>query len=215
MLSYLASALPFVAGAEARLLAIQCALRTDALGRTWLPSGLLRSLRLAHEPALWQELEEIRWLRRSPISTAKPRHPGVAVHLLDVGLLTQAPGRAGRNQAADWAARVASRLPVRRLLATERLATLALTAHLGTGTTLGILGADCVRRACGMNLQDLLCTLDRLATAGVVKEWAFDPATEDLHWELDTDAFTTTTGAGRGPRIVQDRFRDAQCDEKP
>ncbi|MFE4777919.1 hypothetical protein [Streptomyces sp. NPDC056713] len=46
MLSYLAAALPSPTSSQARLLALQCALRADDLGRAELSSGFLRGMRL-------------------------------------------------------------------------------------------------------------------------------------------------------------------------
>ncbi|PBC93576.1 hypothetical protein BX281_1394 [Streptomyces sp. Ag82_O1-15] len=66
MLSYLAAALPSHTGAEARPLAVQCALRMDSEGQVRLQAGLLHSLRLARAPLPGNELEQARWLRRTP-----------------------------------------------------------------------------------------------------------------------------------------------------
>ncbi|WP_251070837.1 hypothetical protein [Streptomyces sp. ISL-96] len=186
MLSYLASALPPSAGAEARLLAVQCALRANTAGRVQLPDGLLRSMRLAHEPTLWHELEAMHWLRRESQSAAEPHRTGISVQLLDIAILAQAPGRPERHRAADWAARTASCVAARRLPATARLTKLALAAYLGPESLQGVAEADRVRRACGLSLHALFATLDQLVTTGAVATWALCPATEDLHWELRT-----------------------------
>lgn len=49
MLSYLAATLPPDMSAEGRLLALQCALRSNTSGQVHLPAGLLRGMRLARE----------------------------------------------------------------------------------------------------------------------------------------------------------------------
>lgn len=74
MLSYLATALPTVTPAAARLIALQCALRVDDSARVRLPLGVLRSLRMDPSPGPWQELEQAGWLRRVPLpsSSGKP-----------------------------------------------------------------------------------------------------------------------------------------------
>jgi hypothetical protein len=98
MLAYLAAALPACTSAAARLTAVQCALRADSGGRLWLSNGVMRSMRLAHLPVIWRELEQAAWLRPGH-STAGFR----CSDLLDSSVFMQAPGRRARAQAADWA----------------------------------------------------------------------------------------------------------------
>ncbi|GAA2624330.1 hypothetical protein GCM10010307_10410 [Streptomyces vastus] len=104
MLSYLAAALPIHTGAGARLLAVQCALRMDSQGRVRLPTGVLRSLRLGRDPLPWSELEQARWLRRTP-TTPGPADRMVVAQIFDEMLF--APARPDRRSAADWALRMA------------------------------------------------------------------------------------------------------------
>ncbi|MFD7225518.1 hypothetical protein ACFV9P_31650 [Streptomyces sp. NPDC059892] len=131
MLSYLAAALPRGASPEARLLAVQCALRTDSHGQTHLPAGLLRGMRLLHDPTPWQELEAARWLHLLTPADHEPRHHARTVQLLAPGVLNQAPSRTDRHQAADWALRIIASPPPGAQPPAARLTHLALTAPPG------------------------------------------------------------------------------------
>ncbi|MFF3403541.1 hypothetical protein ACFYW6_34230 [Streptomyces sp. NPDC002659] len=180
MLSYLASALPTGTSPEARLLALQCVLRADNHGQVRLPVGLLRGMRLAHDPTPWHELERHRWLYLgSQQSTTCPHDGTLTAQLVDA--LSQTPGRPDRLRAADWALRVASAAPLKALPASTRLTALALEAHCGTHVRTGV-EADRLSRACGTTPADLGPLLDQLVTAGTIKAWACDPHTEELHW---------------------------------
>ncbi|MET7497530.1 hypothetical protein ABZV61_40160 [Streptomyces sp900116325] len=108
MLSYLAAALPPDASAEGRLLALQCALRSNTSGQVYLPAGLLRGMRLARTLAPWEELEDARWLRRLPLSAEQMGQRTAAGQLLDATVLTQEPARRNRRRSAGWALRVVS-----------------------------------------------------------------------------------------------------------
>jgi hypothetical protein len=180
MLSYLAAALPESTSAAARLLALQCALRVDAAMQVRLPRGMLRGLRL-DTPDLWCELEHARWLRISPASAANE----VGAELLDAALLSQAPARPDRAQAADWALRVASRstagVTAGSLL---QVASLYLTAHADPDTGTGLTGLDQMARAFGIQSADLPNTLDQLAVTGLLKSWQSCRDWGDLYWTL-------------------------------
>ena len=182
MLSYLAAALPRGTSPEARLLALQCALRADTRGHVRLPVGLLRGMRLAHDPTPWHELEHHRWLHVGPQPSITCPHGGpLTAQLVDA--FNQAPGRPDRHRAADWALRATSTTPLRVLPASARLTALALEAHhsptraIRTGVE-----ADRLSRACGTTPADLGPLLDQLAAAGTIRAWAFDPYAEELHW---------------------------------
>ncbi|MGW7487557.1 helicase associated domain-containing protein [Streptomyces sp. NPDC054786] len=51
--------------------AVQCALRANSPGRLWMPTGLLKGLRMGLGSAPWQELEQARWLCRLPTAHGK------------------------------------------------------------------------------------------------------------------------------------------------
>ncbi|MGC5040035.1 hypothetical protein ACPXCS_32230 [Streptomyces sp. DT190] len=180
MLSYLAAALPESTPAAARLLALQCALRVDAAMQVRLPKGMLRSLRL-DTPDPWHELEHARWLRIRPATAANE----AGADLLDAALLSQAPARPDRTQAADWALRVASPstsgATAGPLL---QLASLYLAAHTDPKTGTGLTGLDQMARACGIQPADLPNTLDRLSVTGLLKSWQTCREWGDLYWTL-------------------------------
>ncbi|WP_326647276.1 hypothetical protein [Streptomyces sp. NBC_01750] len=180
MLSYLASALPVGICPEARLLAVQCALRADNRGQVRMPIGLLRSLRLAHDPALWTELEQHCWLRVLQPGTTLPHVRTLTAQLIDP--LSRAPGRPDRLQAADWALRITAAAPLRALPANARLSALALAAHHSPGHARTGVEADRLRRACGLHSSGLGTLLDQLLAAGTLTSWTCDPATDELHW---------------------------------
>ena len=179
VLSYLAAALSPQAGPKARLLALQCALRSDAQGHVQLPAGLLRSMRLAHDPTPWRELEHHRWLHTQN-STACPSGPVFTARLVDA--VTWAPARPDRRQAANWALRVTSAAHVRALPADVRLAALALAAHSPPSHPHSGVETDRLSRACGTQPAELDGLLDRLVTAGAITAWAHDPHTDELRW---------------------------------
>ncbi|WP_326647269.1 hypothetical protein [Streptomyces sp. NBC_01750] len=181
VLSYLASALPVGICPEARLLAVQCALRADNHGQVRLPSGLLRSMRLNHNPTPWHELERHRWLHLAPQqSTICPHDQTLTAQLVDT--LNRAPGRPDRHRAADWALRATSSPPLRGLPANARLTALALAAHQSPGHARTSMETDRLLRASGLDSSGLGTLLNQLATAGTIKAWACDPHTEELHW---------------------------------
>lgn len=114
MLSYLATALPHGTSAEARLLALQCTLRTDSRGRARLPTGLLNGMRLRHDQPIWEELEQAHWLRLLTSDDGRTHSRPRTAQLLDAVTHTQAPSRTDRHQAADWALRVTASPPLVR-----------------------------------------------------------------------------------------------------
>ena len=185
MLSYLAATLPAGTSPEARLLALQCALRADRQGQVQLPVGLLRGMRLAHTEATWQELKHRQWLDLVPQTLGLAP---VAAQLRDP--ITHSPGRPDRHRAADWAARVTSRPSVRSLPATARLAALALAAHYSRDCVSIGTEADRLARACGIKPARLSQVLNYLATAGVLIAWTCDARTEVLDWTLSREIHT-------------------------
>ncbi|HET6359297.1 hypothetical protein [Streptomyces sp.] len=180
MLSYLASVLPASTSPEARLLALQCALRADIHGQVRLPAGLLRGMRLEHAKAAWRELERHRWLRLLDQVAPCPGRTAVAAQLIDP--LTPSPGRPDRLQGADWVLRITSRPPLRHLAAGVRLAALALEAHHSPRHARTGVEADRLSRACGIGPVGLGPLLDQLLAAGTITQWSCDPQTDDVHW---------------------------------
>ncbi|WP_392872738.1 hypothetical protein [Streptomyces sp. LN499] len=183
MLSYLATALPPRVCAQSRLLALQCALRTDAHGLVAIPAGLLRGIRISQSLAPWQQLEEENWVRPMPEPAMPAQSTGIVVQLLDHTVLTQAPTRRGRLRAADWALRTSS-VQLDGLPSAARLVALALAAQPSDSDTHGAADAYLIARACGIQLEDLTSRLDELVTSGAMVSWLLDLATEDLHWTV-------------------------------
>ncbi|WP_052457506.1 hypothetical protein [Streptomyces sp. AcH 505] len=128
MLSYLAVSLPPQTSPTARLLALQCALRTNNRGRVALPNGLLCAMRLLHDPSPWQDLEQAHWLHRPPLIRQLPFR-GVEMQLLDPTVLSQTSSRNHRIQAADWALRASYAKRLRHLDEAGRLLTLSLATR--------------------------------------------------------------------------------------
>ncbi|MFJ7949570.1 hypothetical protein ACIQ6K_39210 [Streptomyces sp. NPDC096354] len=183
MLSYLATALPPDMSAEGRLLALQCALRSNTSGQVHLAAGLLRGMRLARDLALWDELEDARWLRRLPHPTEQTEQRTAAAQLLDATVLTQEPARRDRHRAADLALRAVSRPRLRALPTADRLTALVLTAHRSPGTGRTSMEADRLTRTCGLDQNMLTATLDRLVSVNAVGAWTFEPVTDDVSWD--------------------------------
>lgn len=177
MLSYLAAALPADTPAAARLLALQCALRMNATMHVHLPKGMLRGLCLGH-PEPWHQLERARWLRTGPRGMAGE----LVVELLDATLLTQAPARPDRMQAADWALRMASPSMAEGPL--PRLASLCLAVHADPETGTGMTELDQLARVCGTRPRDLSDALDQLAGTGLLSSWRSCQDSGDLRWSL-------------------------------
>jgi hypothetical protein len=181
MLSYLAAALPAHAGAAARLLAVQCALRMDSEGQVRLPGGVLRSLRLDRDPLPWDELERWRWLRGTP-TAPEGAAKMVVVQILDGALFAQSPARPDRRRAADWALRTAGDGCVDASDPSLRLVALCLAAHTDSSTGRGCVELDRIARECGLVPAILPPVLDRLAAS--LASWRVALTSGDLCWEL-------------------------------
>ncbi|KFG71699.1 hypothetical protein FM21_33665 [Streptomyces mutabilis] len=179
MLSYLGAALPASTSAAARLLALQCALRMNGQAQVRLPTGVLRSLRLADSPASWRELEHARWLR-----TASPAANAVVAELLDATLLSQAPARPDRLQAADWALRVGRPARAGAIGSLTQLASVYLAAHSAPETGHGLCEYDRMTHDCAIDHTDLPDVLDQLAGAGLFASWQVCPDSGDLQWTM-------------------------------
>lgn len=183
MLSYLAAALPSHTGAAARLLAVQCALRMDSKGQVRLPAGVLRSLCLSRDPAPWSELEQARWLYRTPTSLDVAVRVVVA-QILDGGLFAQRPARPDRRSAADWALRAARDGCVGAGDPPLRLFALCLAAHAESSAGRGCTEMDRIARECGLAPAALFPVLDQLAAFGPLASWNVTLASGNLYWEL-------------------------------
>ncbi|WP_093911467.1 hypothetical protein [Streptomyces sp. cf386] len=177
MLTYLGAALPRFTSPAARLLALQCALRTDIRGHVRLPAGLLQGMRLRQNRELWLELAHAGWLAL-PDFRALP----VQVRLLDAAVLDQAPGRRARCRAADWALR-----PVPLVLPAAapalRLTALVLAAHTCTRGEHSA-DMDILTRLCGHSPQQTGELLDRLVATRTLEAWQHNRQTDEVFWQL-------------------------------
>ncbi|MER8072983.1 hypothetical protein ABTZ59_32385 [Streptomyces sp. NPDC094034] len=180
MLSYLASSLPPGTSAQARLTALQCCLRAGPSGHVRLPAGLLHGMRLPRGHALWQELEDARWLRME--STGTFRHRSVRAQILDD--LSTGVTRRERARAADWALRVTCLRHLRHSSAAGRLTVLTLTAHTSAGSPHGLADSGQLRRLCDLSAVQLAQALDLFTNSGLLTSWALDAVSEDLTWTL-------------------------------
>ncbi|MFE9413888.1 hypothetical protein ACFYN0_34660 [Streptomyces sp. NPDC006704] len=179
LLSYLASALPPSVSPGTRLLALQCALRTDRHGQVTLAAGFLRGMRLySYRARAWQELEQARWLRHLPGQTGTSER----LQLLDVTVLTQAPDRVGRHQAADWVLRTAHAPVLRDLPARLRLTMLALGTSTPPGEG-GYADIEQLSRACALPEERLERALLQLADTGLLATWSFNRENGQLYWQ--------------------------------
>ncbi|MFE9400095.1 hypothetical protein [Streptomyces flavidovirens] len=184
MLNYLAVALPPETSATARLLAVQCALRTTASAHVYIPAGLLRGMRLSSSRAPLEELEDTRWLHSPTGEPSDHYRQGLTARILDATVRTQAPARRDRARAADWALRICHAKHIRVLDVAPRLLALALASHTPAGSTHGLVELDQLTRICGLEPRQLTDQLDLLAAARCVQYWTFEPSTEDLTWAL-------------------------------
>ncbi|THA81182.1 hypothetical protein E6U81_25405 [Streptomyces sp. A0592] len=178
MLSYLATALPPSVIPQARLLALQCALRSDRYGTVRMPTGLLRGMHLANpESGAWQELEQRLWLRHSSVPSGNHQ-----AQLLDATVLTQAPGRVLRAQAADLALRAAHSPATRAQPVAVRVAAVVLTAHLPSSGACGSADLADFARLCGLSEVRLRESVQGLSSTGALSGWSLHFSAGDLHW---------------------------------
>ncbi|WP_239771551.1 hypothetical protein [Streptomyces sp. CL12-4] len=178
MLTYLASALPQFTSPAARLLALQCALRSDTHGHLTVADGLLRSMRLRGRRELWLELAQAGWLE-----AARIRPGSVAVRLLDATVLGQAPGRDARRRAAHWALHPAPLVLPAAAPAALRLTALVLASHsFSAAVKTGDM--DAVSRLCGHSAQQTAELLDRLVAARTLANWHHHQDTNEMLWQL-------------------------------
>lgn len=185
MLSYLAAALPPSTSPQARLLALQCALRADRHGRVQLPAGLLRGMLLdGRKAGVWQELEQARWLHHARLPSG-----GHQAQLLDATVLTQAPGRTLRARAAGLTLRWAHSSGVHAQPAKVRLTAVALAAHLSPDGTRGSADLADFARVCALPEERLREAVERLGDTGMLSAWSLDSSAGELHWRTaDADS---------------------------
>ncbi|MFI5966402.1 hypothetical protein ACIA8J_30120 [Streptomyces asoensis] len=179
MLTYLATALPRFSSPAARLLALQCALRTDRHGQIRMPHGFLRSMRLHGRAELWLELEHAGWLHH-PRRRCSP----VRAQLLDAAVLHQSPGRTARIRAAQWALHPTPLALPPALPSALRLTALALATHSTPAAGGGEL--ETLTRQCGQPPQQLEDLLDQLVHARIVSGWHHHHDSGEVQWELPT-----------------------------
>ncbi|MFJ3804294.1 hypothetical protein ACIPSJ_49465 [Streptomyces sp. NPDC090088] len=190
MLTYLAAALPRFTSPAARLLALQCALRSDTRGHARLSGGLLRGMRLRGRHELWEELAQAGWLTLPALKPAP-----VMVRLTDVAVLDQAPGRSARHQAAHWALRPTPLLlpaaapPALRLTALVLAGHLCHPAHHGTDM-------DVLARLGGHSPAQTAELLDRLVALGTLAAWTHDRDTDEVLWHLPVQAHSAVQPQG-------------------
>ncbi|MFC8208939.1 hypothetical protein [[Kitasatospora] papulosa] len=177
MLTYLAAALPQFTSPAARLLALQCALRSDTHGHVRLPDGLLRGMRLHGRNELWEELEHTRWLRRTA-----GKHPRTQAQLLDAAVLAQQPGSRARARAAHWALRPTPLTPPTGQPAALQLTALALASH--TSGDADSTDMEVLARACGHSPRQSAELLDRLTTSRTLSAWHHNRETDEVFWHL-------------------------------
>ncbi|MEV5513910.1 hypothetical protein AB0L50_13415 [Streptomyces flaveolus] len=178
MLTYLSAALPQFTSPAARLLALQCALRSDTLGQVTVADGLLRSMRLRGRRELWLELTQTGWLE------AAGHRPGsVTVRLLDATVLDQAPGRDARRRAAHWALHPTPLALPAAAHAALRLTALVLASYsFSAAASTGDM--DAVSRLSGQSPQQTKELLDRLVADHTLATWHHRQDTDEVLWQL-------------------------------
>ncbi|MGY4929403.1 hypothetical protein [Streptomyces sp. 900105755] len=177
MLTYLGAALPGFVSSAGRLLALQCALRTDSRGSVRLPVGLLRGMHLGGHRELWQELAHAGWLEPPTV-----RSVPVQARLLDATVLDQLPGRRARCRAAHWALHPAP-LALPAAPPALRLTALVLAAHLCADAEHSA-DMDVLARLCGHSPQQTGELLDRLVTTCTLGAWQHNRETDEVSWQL-------------------------------
>ncbi|MEU9623890.1 hypothetical protein [Streptomyces sp. NPDC048155] len=185
MLSYLSVVLPSGASAAARLLALQCALRSTCSGDVRIPTGLVRGMRLGSDAAPHQALESAGWLCLQAVQPER-RQRGFAAQLLDPTVRTQAPGRHSRARAADWALRVCAGRQLRLLGTAPRLLALVLGAHLTVDSAHAAVDQDMLGRLSGLALPQLHKFLDLLVDTRFLRSWTFEAVSGDVRWALSS-----------------------------
>lgn len=206
MLSYLASALPCQTSASARLLALQCALRSTSASRVHISTGLLRGMRAGLHTTARTELEEAAWLHCDS-SVPLRAGSGFVGYLTDPVLLTQAPGRGDRCRAADWALRVGHMLELRDNTPVSRLLALALAAHSSADSPHALAEEDLLCRTADLSPGQLHYELDLLVDSQVLQRWSHDRHSGDLLWTI-THATACRQRRGDQRLIVQSAAED-------
>ncbi|MER5905109.1 hypothetical protein ABT150_34360 [Streptomyces mirabilis] len=190
MLTYLAAALPRFTSPAARLLALQCALRADTRAYVRLRGGLLRGMRLCGRWELWEELEQAGWLRRTA-----SRHPHMEAQLLDAAVLAQGAGRHVRARAAQWALRPAPLVLPSGWAPAVQLTAVVLASHTPGGA--GGADMEVLARLCGHSPHQTEELLDRLVTSRSLAAWRYCRDTDEVVWDLSSQARAARTAVQR------------------
>ncbi|MFD5536308.1 hypothetical protein ACFWIJ_00240 [Streptomyces sp. NPDC127079] len=193
MLTYLASTLPCVTSPAARLLALQCALRSDRHGHVRLPAGLLRGMRLHRRPELWQELAHSGWL-----DLPDPRTAILQVRLLDDTPLDQAPSLSARRRAAHWALQPSPLAATAAQAPAQRLAALALAASTTPSHPSPDLAT--LARLCGHSPQQTGELLDQLVARRTLATWSHRRDTDEVRWQPASSPRLISAAAHRSAR---------------
>ncbi|MFI5534131.1 hypothetical protein ACIA8O_36900 [Kitasatospora sp. NPDC051853] len=159
-LAYTAASLPPTLGAEARLLAVVCALRTGTSGIARLPPGLHRALRITAPARALTDLQEAGWLHY----LSRPRG-GPAV------LVPELAGTPCRRPDSHWAIRLLTHPRVAIAPARDRLTVLAVSSWLEHPGTPYLVDPAAVTRACGTETAHLHTVLDDLKADGTLTRW--------------------------------------------
>ncbi|MFE0203951.1 hypothetical protein [Streptomyces sp. NPDC058985] len=193
MLTYLSVALPQFTSPAARMLALQCALRSNSRGHVTLPDGLLRSMRLQRRWELWLELTQAGWLQASGMQSGT-----MSARLLDTTVLDQVPGRCARRRAAHWALH-----PAPLVLPASAPAALQLTALvLASQSASSLDGTEDlanVSRLCGHYPQQTKELLDRLVAVHTLVSWQYHRDTDQVLWRFPRRRPASSPGQGRAP----------------
>lgn len=194
MLTYLATVLPQFTTPAARLLALQCALRTNLQGQVRLPAGLLRGMRLHGRRELWEELAHTGWLE---LPDPRPAH--LVVRLLDSAVLDQAPARSARHRAAHWAVHS---LPLTLPSAAPcalRLTALVLAVHASAQAP-HCAELEVLARLCGHSRHQTQELLDRLVAARTLTAWHHHRDNDEVVWHLPPPRSPATPPTQARPR---------------
>ncbi|MFE6699232.1 hypothetical protein [Streptomyces sp. NPDC057718] len=186
MLSYLAAALPARTSAPARLLALQCALRSTASGRVQLPAGLLAGMRTTAEARA--QLEDTGWM------VSGTSGPGLDARLADPVLLARAPGRRARCRSAEWALQVCRAPALRTTTPSSQLLALTLAAQLPQGDLHTLTDRGALAYVSNLDAGQLQEHLDLLLASGFLRCWSFDRRSGDLSWSVDAGAIPARAG---------------------
>lgn len=194
MLTYLSAALPQFTSPAARMLALQCALRSNSRGHVTLPDGLLRSMRLQRRWELWLELTQAGWLQASGMQSGT-----MSARLLDTTVLDQVPGRCVRRRAAHWALHPTPLVLPASAPAALQLTAVVLAAHSASSLD-GTEDLANISRLCGHYPQQTKELLDRLVSVHTLVSWHYHRDTDQVLWRFPQRPPASSPGQGSPPR---------------